>query len=197
MDTQHGKEQKETIATRVDEETLKSISKPPEFEKQVREANPSRFDLLLAEDAKITSREIIESFGKRVDELRKRGIAGEKVTEKELALTCGVTVQTISNIIKGTGKSVNISLCNKLAEYFECSAYYILGVTAWENGVLIDGKPFKLPFRFDDDQDTINITQAGQWARKDPELFAILERLFQVDSETRVIIRNAIKLMLR
>lgn len=157
----------------------------------------TRDDLLFPLDLKITCKEAIESYGQRLGELSKGKLGGEKVTQKELAKICGVSSQTISNIIRGIDKSINIACCNKLAQYFDCSVYYLIGVANERYGVVIDKKEFKTPLVFVSKQETMDVLQAGQWARKDQDLFILLERVFHADIKTRVVIREALKRMLR
>ena len=158
-----------------------------------RSGNPSKEDLLLPTHARITCREIIKSYGKRVDELRREG----KVTQKKLAEVCGVSSQTISNIIKGVDKSINPVCCNKLAQYFDCTVFYLLGIADKKDGIEIENKQFTLPIIRDSMQDVLYVIQAGQWARIDADLFVLLEKVFKADIETRNIIGTAIKQMLK
>lgn len=180
----------------VDEETLREISKSQEFMDRIEKYGAFSFDYLFQENVKIISREIIQSYGKRVKELCAAGKNGKKITYEELAKVCDVSVQTISNIINGNIKSVNIAYCNALAKYFECSAYYILGVTDWRNGILVDAKPFRVPIFHFETQEVINITTTAQWAYIDPALFKLLEQLFHADSATRKTVCEALELIL-
>lgn len=179
-----------------DEETLREISKSEELIDRMEKYGFFPFDYLFQENVKITSREIIRSYGNRVKELCAAGKNGKKITYEELAKVCDVSVQTISNIVNGNIKSVNIAYCNALAKYFECSAYYILGVTDWKNGILVDAKPFRVPIFHFETQEVINITAAAQWAYIDPALFKLLEQLFHADSATRKTVRETLELIL-
>ncbi len=149
----------------------------------------------LREDCKIYSPEIIQSYGKRVEELCKND--NNRRTYTELGKICGISGQAIKNIVLGKQKSVNIVICNKLAKYFGCSAYYILGVVKNKDGILVDGKEFRLPLCKNSDQETINVTMAGRWAKIDPDLFSCLDDVFHLNKEERQAIKKVLSMITR
>lgn len=153
-------------------------------------------DFFFLENTSITSKEIIQSYGKRLKMLCEYGKGQKKVTYKELAEVCGISVQAISNIIKGKCQSVNVAYCNRLALYLGCSAYYLLGLSDFRYGVRADAKNFQIPIIIYTTQETVDITQAGQWARLDRKLFMLMEKLFHADAEIRDAVYQNLKLLL-
>ena len=186
------------------EEDLQRISKPKGFGETEL---PSFEDLLLPEDIQITSTEIIKSYGRQLDLIRqhkdpdvenrceKNGGAGGELSYTELAAICGFSVPAVKDIIMGKNKSINTKICNHLARYFHCTPYYLLGLAKKYLGVLIDKKEFTFLLLRVDPYELLNVTQAEQWARIDPELFKLLEKVFHLDSATRKTIRKVLDLI--
>ena len=79
----------------------------------------------------------------------------------------------------------NLDYCNKLARYFNCSAYYILGVVDKKTGVLINGKDILIPLWKSTQEDPINVINAIQWAKMDPKLFSKLNKVFHHKSASK------------
>ena len=186
------------------EEDLQRISKPKGFGETEL---PSFEDLLLPEDIQITSTEIIKSYGRQLDLIRqqkdpdvenrckKNGGVGGELSYTELATICGFSVPAVKDIIVGKNKSINTKICNHLARYFHCTPHYLLGLTEKYLDVLVDRKPFRLPLLRVDSYELLNVTQAAQWAKIDPELFKSLEKVFHLDSATREAIRKVLDLI--
>lgn len=168
------------------EELEKSLEKPD-----------SQQDAFHIKEARITSQEMIRRYGERIRELCEHGENGRKITYKELAKVCGISSQAISDIVKGKVKSVNMDYCHRLAQYFGCTDYYMVGLTESKNGVLTDKQEFNVPITFFNAQEAVDITQAAKWAHIDEKLFRLLEKLFHTDEKTRLIIYQSLKLMLK
>lgn len=186
------------------DEELQRLSKPKGFGES---EFPTFEELLLPEDKPITSREIIESYGKRLDLIRQNkdpdakarcgndDRKGSELSYKDLGDICNLTVPAIRDIIEGRNKSINMKICNNLAKYFRCTPYYLLGLTQNHSSILIDKKEFMLPFVQVDEHELLDTTQAGQWARIDPALFKTLEKVFHLDPTTREAIRKILDLI--
>lgn len=149
------------------EELEKSLEKPG-----------SQQDAFRIVDTRITSQEMIRNYGERIRDLCEHGENGRKITYKELAKVCGISSQAISDIVKGKVKSVNMDYCHRLAQYFGCTGYYMVGLTESKNGVLTDKQEFNVPITFFNAQEAIDITQTAKWAHIDEKLFRLLENCF-------------------
>lgn len=162
------------------EETLKQISKDPEFgEKDL----PPFEDFLFQKGEKIKDPEVVALHAKRLAELRDS--PEHKLTNSELAKICGCSAQAIGDIIAGKKQSVNLDYCNKLAQYFNCSAYYVLGVADKRMGVFIDRKEMIYPFCKSTKEEPINVVNAIQWAKIDPKLFGKLNKVFHHEDSSK------------
>ena len=153
-------------------------------------------DLLLPEDKEITSREMIEAFGKRLKELRDQTEEnGEKLNNRRLAEIAGCSSQTIGDIIAGKYKSINPKICNKLARYFGCSAYYLLGIVDGKRDISGLNSAFRIPIMKNSKEQMLNIVQAGQWAKIDRDLFEALEPLFHLEKKERVVDQQLLEML--
>lgn len=170
------------------EQDLAQLNKPRGF----GEDEVPHFDdaFLLPEDTVIYSREMIQSYGKRVEEIRKNAVP--PLTLEKMGEIAGTSRETIRNIINGNEKTVNCKIFNRFAKHFRCSAHYLLGLTNDKNSTSVDNKMYKLPLLKVKEQEFLNVIMAGQWARIDPELFYYLEPIFHLDAEKR----HAIKIIL-
>lgn len=185
------------------EEDLQRLSKPKDFGKT---EPPSFEDLLLPNDIEINSREIIESYGRQLDLLRKQNRPipkndkddkGEEVelSYSDLARIGDISVTAVRDIIDGKNKSINTEICNKFAKFFNCSSMYILGLSEHRFGVSCDNMDLQVPLRRPDYCEILNVVQAAYWARIDPELFKSLEKVFHLDPTTRETIRKILDLI--
>lgn len=162
------------------EKDLSQLNKPKGFGKHKSLSFDEAF--LLPEDCIICSREIIRSYGERVEELRN---GPPSLTLEEMGEIAGASRETIRNIINGKAKTINCKILNKFAIYFQCSAHYLLGLTNDENSTLVDNEMFKLPLIQIEKQEVLNVIMAGQWARIDSELFYCLDSIFHLNEEER------------
>ena len=177
--------QKGNLGSKVDlsdyEKDLAQLNKPKGFgEHELPHFNEA---FLLPESCTLCSREIIQSYAKRVEEIRQN--SNPQLTLEKMGEIGGTSRETIRNIISGKEKSVNIKILNKFAIYFQCSVHYLLGLTDDKNSTSVDNENFKIPLIEIDKQEFLDILMAGQWARIDPKLFYCLEPIFHLDEEKR------------
>ena len=162
------------------EEVLKQISKDPEFGKD----DLLKFeDFLFPEGKRIADPETIALHAKRLAELKNS--TDPALTNTQLAEICCCSVQAIGNIIGGKTKSVNLDFCNRLARYFNCSAFYVLGVTKHKMGVLIGGEEVLFSLWKGTNDEPIAVIKAIQWAKLDEKLFRVLDKVFHHPSSSK------------
>ena len=162
------------------EEVLKQISKDPGFGK---EDLPKFEDFLFPEGGRITDPVAVALHAERLAELKNS--TDPAFTNADLAKICHCSVQAIGNIIGGKTKSVNLDYCNRLAQYFNCSAFYVLGVSKHKMGVLIDGKDWNIPFWKSTNDEQIIVLDAIRWAKLAEELFSVLGKVFHHPSSSK------------
>lgn len=162
------------------EEVLKRISKDSGLGK---EDAPKFEDFLFPEGMRIEAPTIIALHAKRLAELKNS--TNPAFTNADLARICQCSGQAIGDIIGGKTKSVNLDYCNRLARYFNCSAYYILGVVNNKMGALIDGKEWAFPLWKGTNDESIVVIEAIQWAKLDDKLFSVLGKVFHHPSSSK------------
>ena len=186
------------VARALDPKILSSLSKANNARELTDKSDMNSECFYFHDDIEIPYTEIINSYANRLRELCDPEKNGKrKITQDDLAKVCGVSKQAISNIFNGNVKSVNINYCNALAKFFECSVYFLLGLTDDRYGVIINSEVFRFPIIIADQQEAINIAEVGQWAKRDPALFLLVAQLFQADDTVRQTIYGTLKLMLR
>ncbi|MGN8895915.1 helix-turn-helix domain-containing protein [Flavonifractor sp. HCP28S3_F3] len=184
----------------LDSELLKSISKSDEFVKKAEQQGIFQSELLIdvnnitfrdayrkGEYHYIFSEDIVNSHAKRLKELCK------DTKQSELAKICNISDQAMSNIVNGKTKAVNIEYCNAIATYFGCSAFYILGLTDNPTGIVTDTEQFNIPITLFDSLPTIDITRASMWAKTDPKLFELIDKLFHANPDVRQSVYTLLK----
>ena len=154
-------------------------------------------DFYLSEDTKISDSRIIRSFADRIDYLRKNTFPGKIISLAELGRICNVTKQNMSNIVQAKNKSIDPKLCNTLACYFDCSAWYLLGICEHRKGIAVNGKEYSMPFYQFSSQSTINILDASKWNSIDPELYDLVRQAFLLAPPARRIICDMLKMTLK
>lgn len=154
-------------------------------------------ELYLSEDSKIFDSKMVKNYGKRVDYLRKNSFSGKIMSLEEIGRACGVTKQAMYNVVHGKNKSVDPKQCNVLAHYFECSAWYLLGICEERKGIAVNGKEYIMPLRQLSSQSRVNILDASNWSSIDPELFELVRQTFLLDPATRHIICDILKPVLK
>lgn len=152
---------------------LQQISKDATF----GQTDPPTFrDFLFADGQHIKDPEIVALHAKRLVQIRDSST--HCLSNSMLAEICGCSSQAIGDIIKAKKQSVNLDYCNRLAQYFECSPYYVLGVANNKMGVLIDSEEMIFPLWQGDHDEPVNVIRATQWAKLDPILFKKLDIVF-------------------
>ena len=185
------------------DEELQRLSKPKGFGES---EFPTFEDLLLPNDIEINSREIIESYGRQLDLLRKQNGPIPKndkddkdeeveLSYSDLARIGDISVTAVRDIIEGKNKSINAEICNKFAKFFNCSSMYILGLSKHRFGVSCDNVDLVVSLRRPNYCEILNVVQAAYWARIDPELFKSLEKVFHLDLMARETIRKVLALI--